>query len=130
MYNDGVKIYYFNSVGNKGGSEELRTFLKYIAQSKEENIVDEATEEIGSYVEQIKSNSQMEGNYMTVGEWIDGIVEEAVADAVAEAVAEKDIELAEKDAKLGAKDAELAKKDAEIKSLKEELEKQALNIKQ
>ena len=106
VYNDGVKILYFNSVGKKGGTKNLRSFLKYIEDSKEENIVDDATEEIGNYVNQIKKDNRIEGEYMTVGEWIDGIVKEAVE---------------EKDAEIATKDAKLAEKDAEIEELKKRL---------
>ena len=127
VYNDGVKIYYFNSIGTKGGSQELKIFLKYLVESKNENIVDEATEEIGSYVNQIKRNSQMEGDYVTVGEWMDKIVDEAVAAVTADkdaVIANKDIELAAKDEKLANKDAEIAEYKARIRQLEEDRNKE------
>lgn len=111
VYNDGVKIYYFNSVCTKGGTEKLKMFLKYIVESKKENIVDEATEEVGNYVNHIKRNSQMEGDYMTVGEWVDGIVEDAVKYAVEKAVAKVTEE----------KDAKIAEYEAKIKQLEEKI---------
>lgn len=55
----------------------------------------------------------MEGAYMTVGDWIDGIV--------AEAVEEKDKALADKDAEITNI---IISKDAEIARLKEELARQ------
>ena len=34
-YNDGLKFYYFNSKGSKGGSSEIRELLLYLKESKE-----------------------------------------------------------------------------------------------
>jgi len=75
-YNDGVRIFYFNTSGTIGGSEELKSFLNYLEDSNSENVVDKVTEEIDGYVNTIRNKGK--GDYMTVGDWIDGIVEEAV----------------------------------------------------
>ena len=106
-YNDGVKIIYFNTVGTKGGSEELKVFLNYLENSTRENAVDAATQEVESYVESIKDRGQIEGNYMTVGEWIDGIVRDATA---------------EKDVIISQKDTIISEKDEAYNKLKEEFE--------
>ena len=87
VYNDGVKIFYFNTIGTKGGSEELKTFLNYLENSTEDNATNAATKEAAKCVEMIKDKGKVEGDYMTVGDWVDSIVEEAVEEAVAEAVA-------------------------------------------
>lgn len=105
-YNDGVKIIYFNTVGTKGGSEELKVFLNYLENSTRENAVDSATQEVESYVESIKDRGQIEGNYMTVGEWIDGIVRDATA--------EKDVIISQKDTEITQKNTIISQKDTEI----------------
>lgn len=107
VYNDGVTIYYFNTVGKKGGTEALRNFLTYLENSKPENEVDEATKEAAECVEYIKDDNRIEGDYMTVGDWVDKIVEEAVE---------------EKNAEIVKKDAELAKRGKEIDALKAKIE--------
>ena len=69
----------------------------------------------------------MEGDYVTVGEWMDKIVDEAVNEVVAvkdAVIANKDIELAAKDKKLAEKDAEIAEYKARIKHLEEERNKE------
>lgn len=63
-------------------------FLRLLEESTRENAVDEATIEVASYIEQIKSNSKIEGDYMTLGEWIDGITDEVKKDARVEGLAE------------------------------------------
>ena len=75
-------------------------------------MVDECTQEMDEYVTYIKGEEGIEEDYMTVGDWVDSIVEEAV-----EEVAE------ERDAIIAAKDTEIADKNTEIARLKEELEK-------
>lgn len=87
-YDDGVEIYYFNTSGKVGGDESLRIFLKFLEESTSENAIDEATSEVASYIEQIKSNSKIEGDYMTLGDWIDDIADEVRKDARAEGLAE------------------------------------------
>ena len=103
-YNDDVKIYYFNTVGTKGGSSELKIFLNYLEESTTVNAVNEATKEVAEYVNYLKDDKALEGDYMTVGDWIDRIVkdavEEAVAEAVAETVAKKDTEINQKNAEI------------------------------
>ena len=68
----------------------------------------------------------MEGDYMTVGDWVDGIVEEAVKEAIAGkdiTINEQKTVIADKDATIADKDAAIADKDSEIAILKAELEK-------
>ena len=89
-YDDGVKIFYFNTTGTKGGSKELKAFLRYLEESTKENVVDECTQEIDEYVTYIKGEEGIEEDYMTVGDWVDSIVEEAVDEAVKEAEDKKD----------------------------------------
>lgn len=86
VYNDGVHIIYFNTKGEYGGTEALRNFLTYLDESSPDNVVDDGTRELNGYVEFIKNNDSIRGTYMTVGEWIDGIVERAVKENLEEAV--------------------------------------------
>ena len=90
-YNDGVEIFYFNTAGTEGGEKTLKNFLDYLEDSRSTNVNDPQTKEMETYVSHVKGHSG--GDYMTVGDWVDSIV----ADAVADAVAEKDSALAEKD---------------------------------
>jgi len=79
LYNDGVNILYFNTVGAKGGSDSLKIFLRYLEESRKDNVVDDATGEIQDCVDTIKSNYKLGGRYMyTLGDWMDQIAAEAV----------------------------------------------------
>ena len=113
MYNGGVTILYFNTTSTKGGSEELKNFLEYLEKSEPEKAVTSATQELQGYVEQIKHDAEIGGNYMTFGDLMDKIT--------AEAVAEKDAIIAEKDASIAEKDASIAEKDALIAELQAKL---------
>ncbi len=42
--------------------------------------MDEATREIDTYVKKVKNLPEVEAGYMTLGDWIDGIVEDAKKD--------------------------------------------------
>ena len=76
-YNDGLEFIYFYTKGQKGGSQAIKNMLTYFQNSDSENVVDEATRTIDSYVAKVKSLPEMEAGYMTLGEWIDDIVDEA-----------------------------------------------------
>jgi len=73
-YDYGVTILYFNTEGKHGGNAALRGFLKFLEHSTADNIVDEGTEEMAHYVEQIKARSERRDEYMTLGEYLDGEV--------------------------------------------------------
>lgn len=77
-YEDGVNILYFNTLGTKGGSQSIRNMLNYLQRSEVSSVVDNATAEIDGYVQDVRSNPEAEGNYMTLGDLIDREVEEAV----------------------------------------------------
>ena len=118
MYNDGVTILYFNTVGTKGGSEELKNFLEYLEKSEPEKAVTSATQELQGYVEQIKHDAEIGGNYMTFGDLMDKITAEvaetAAEKAAAEVAAEKDAIIATKDAVIADREADIADKEATI----------------
>ena len=121
MYNDGVTIYYFNTTGTQGGSDELKKFLEYLETCKSTYASTSATKELQSYVDTIKHDAEIGGNYLTFGDLMDKVAAEAAADAVAEAVVEKDSIIAKKEAAIAEKEAAIAKKDAIIAELQAKL---------
>ena len=118
VYNDGVTILYFNTTGTKGGSEELKNFLEYLEKSEPKNAVTSATQEMQGYVEQIKHDAEIGGNYMTFGDLMDKITAEVAETAAEKAAAEV---AAEKDAIIADKEATIAEKDAIIAELRARL---------
>ncbi len=70
-YDDGLTMLYFNTAGSRGGSRDIKNMLKYLQDSRDDMAVDEATRELDRYVDSIKSNSVLKGDYMTVGDFID-----------------------------------------------------------
>ena len=129
VYNDGVTILYFNTTGTKGGSEELKNFLEYLEKSEPEKAVTSATQELQGYVEQIKHDAEIGGNYMTFGDLLDKITaevaeeaaEKAAAEAAEKAAAEAAKVAAEKDAIIAEKDTTIAEKDSVIEELRAKL---------
>ena len=121
MYNDGVTIYYFNTTGTQGGSDDLKKFLEYLETCKSTYASTSATKELQSYVDTIKHNAEIGGNYLTFGDLMDKVAAEAAAEAVAEAVVEKDSIIAKKEVAIAEKEAAIAKKDAIIAELQAKL---------
>ena len=76
-YDDGLQFVYFYTKGQKGGSQKIKNMLTYFQNSNSENAVDDATREIDSYVDRVKHLPEVEAGYMTLGDWIDGIVDDA-----------------------------------------------------
>ena len=115
---------YFNTKGTKGGSKELKAFLRYLEESTKENVVDEDTQEMDEYVAYIKGEERIEEDYMTVGDWVDSIVEEAVEEKNA-IIAAKNAEIADKNAEIAGKNAEIAKlkSDEQIKLINQIIKK-------
>ena len=125
VYNDGVTILYFNTTGTKGGSDDLKKFLEYLEKSEPEKAVTFATQELQGYVEQIKHDAEIGGNYMTFGDLLDKITAEVAAEAAEKATAEAAAEaakvVAEKDAIIAEKDTTIAEKDSVIEELRAKL---------
>ena len=122
VYNDGVTIYYFNTAGTKGGSEDLKKFLEYLETSKSTYASTDATRELQGYVEQIKHDAEIGGNYMTFGDLMDKVAAEAAAEAAAKVAAEVAAEVtaevtAEKDAIIAEKDALISELQAKLDEL-------------
>ena len=108
VYNDEVAIFYFNTMGTKGGTKSLKSFLKYLEESKDSNAIDDATSEVKSCVGTIKKNYVIGERYMTLGNLMDKIAAEAAAEATAEVTAEMGAIIAQKEATIAQKDAEIA----------------------
>lgn len=83
-YNDGLKFYYFNTTGTKGGNTEIRELLLYLKDSKEKNAVNENLKKIHQYVNKIKLRPEVREEYMR----FDEIIEWERADAKTETKAE------------------------------------------
>ncbi len=66
--------------------------LTYIQNSDSKNAVDDATRMMDSYVEKVKNLPEVEAGFMTLGDWIDSIVEEAVEEVTKE-VREQDMKI-------------------------------------
>ena len=70
-YKDGLTYLYFNTGGTCGGSEAIRNMLLYMQNSREQSTVDEATSKINEYVQNVRRDPEIRGNYMTLGDRID-----------------------------------------------------------
>ena len=77
-YDDGLTILYFNANGSKGGSRDIENMLKYLQDSRNVMAVDEATKELDGYVESVKGNATLKGDYMDFGDLIDQYVKNEV----------------------------------------------------
>lgn len=67
-YEDGLKFCYFYTGGTQGGNAALKAMLTYMQDSREENVTDEATRELHSYVSRAKIMPEVKNAYMTLGE--------------------------------------------------------------
>ncbi|MGN0280304.1 MAG: hypothetical protein ACI4C4_13215 [Lachnospiraceae bacterium] len=117
-YEDGLQFIYFYTKGQKGGSQAIKNMLTYFQNSDSKNAVDDATRMIDTYVRKVKSLPEVEAGYMTVGDWMDEMVEE-----IREAI--EDEARAEAEKKISAEMEETRKKmRAEVeKEVREETEK-------
>lgn len=114
VYNDGVTIFYFNTIGTKGGSDDLKKFLEYLETSKSTHASTSATKELQGYVNMIKHDAEIGGNYVTFGDLMDKVA----AEAAAEVCAEKDAIIAQNEAAIAEKDALIAELQAKLEEQK------------
>ena len=114
MYNDGVTIYYFNTTGTQGGSDDLKKFLEYLETCKSTYASTSATKELQGYVNMIKHDAEIGGNYVTFGDLMDKVA----AEAAAEVCAEKDAIIAQNEAAIAEKDALIAELQAKLEEQK------------
>lgn len=71
VYNEGVTRVFLYTDGRIGGSEELRTLLRYFKESTEGNAVDSELQKIQSVVSSIKNNEEVGERYMTLEDVIE-----------------------------------------------------------
>ncbi|MBP3459706.1 MAG: hypothetical protein J6K58_10915 [Lachnospiraceae bacterium] len=83
-YDDGLEFVYFYTGGHKGGDESIKAMLNYFQNSRKENAVDRATEEISEIVEQVRTLPEVRNEYMTLGDIIDWERKEAAEEAAEE----------------------------------------------
>ena len=125
-YEDGLQFIYFYTKGQKGGSQAIKNMLTYFQNSDSKNAVDDATKMIDRYVRKVKSLPEVEDGYMTVGDWMDEMVEEireAIEDeARAEAEKKVNAEMDEMRKKAIAKIEDEVREETE-KRVREETEK-------
>lgn len=70
-YDDGLTYVYFNTKGTLGGSQEISNMLKYIQNSREESVVDDATQTVSDYVNRVRKAPEISEGFMTFGELLD-----------------------------------------------------------
>ena len=75
-YEDGLHFYYFYTQGNQGGSERIKTMLRYIGDSRKENVADEATGKLHAFTESVKIQPEVRESYMLWEEYEDMMREE------------------------------------------------------
>jgi hypothetical protein len=70
IYEDGLEFLYFNTAGSEGGSTELRNMLRYLQDSREENVTDDVTRQLHECVSKVKMQPEMRLEYMKYDEII------------------------------------------------------------
>lgn len=89
VYDDGLHFLYFNAVGTEGGNEEMRAMLRYLSDSVESNAVNDATRKLHDMVSRLKFRPKVRDRYMTMGDYIDALKEEAINEELERGRAEK-----------------------------------------
>lgn len=77
-YEDGLKYLYFFTDGTNGGSRTIGNMLNYLQNSRRTSAVDEATKEIDDYVQSVRLDPAVRGNYMTFGDKLDRVLKEGI----------------------------------------------------
>lgn len=84
-YEDGLAFLYFNTSGSKGGNEKLKNLLRYMQDSREENVTDDIIREIHSCVSRVKMQPEVRLEYMRYDEIIAWERKDAAEEATKEA---------------------------------------------
>ena len=87
-YRDGLKFIYFNAKGNLNTSKAKKELLTYLNSSKIENVTNDNIAQLHNYVSSVKQSAEVQGKFMTMGEWMDAYAAEYAAEYAATAVAE------------------------------------------
>ena len=69
-YEDGLRFYYFFFFVSKGGSDEIKTMLRYIRDSRKENATDAATKIVHRFTEKVKVHPEVRKSYMLWEEYV------------------------------------------------------------
>jgi hypothetical protein len=85
IYEDGLEFLYFNTTGSKGGGTELRNMLRYLQDSRVENVADAATRQLHECVSKVKMQPEMRLEYMKYDEIIAWERKEAAEEAAEKA---------------------------------------------
>ena len=83
-YRDGLKFVYFNVTGNLNTTKAKKELLTYLNSSKIENVTNNDIAQLHNYVSSLKQSAEIEGKFMTMGEWMDAYAADAVAEAFSE----------------------------------------------
>ena len=70
-YEDGLCFIYFNTTGQKGGSQSIKNMLHFIENSDTSAAVDTETQELEQYIRKVKMNPEVRRELMTFGDYID-----------------------------------------------------------
>ena len=71
VYNDGVMKFFLYTEGEYGGSDSLKSLLRYMSGTCKANAVDEELEKLQSIVEEVKHRREVGERYMTLQDMID-----------------------------------------------------------
>lgn len=85
-FDDGVTKMFLYAYGEEGGSEELRSLLRYFVDSDAANATDKELEEVHKIVTGIKSDAVKEERYMTLHDMIEFEKEESFDEGYEEGV--------------------------------------------
>jgi len=88
VYNDGVTKMFIYVNGETGGSEELRTLLTYMKDTRECNAVDEELKTVQHIVDELKHDREVGEHYMTWDEIVEWEREKGKAEGAIEATKE------------------------------------------
>ncbi|MBR3762299.1 MAG: hypothetical protein IKK59_06105 [Lachnospiraceae bacterium] len=80
-YKDGLKFIYFNAKGNLNTQKAKKELLTYLNSSKIENVTNNDIAQLHNYVSNLKQSAEVQGKFMTMGEWMDAYTADVVAEA-------------------------------------------------
>ena len=96
IYNEGVTRIFLYTNGELGGTDEVRTLLKYFSSTNEANAIDLELRSIQAIIDDVKGNREVGERYMTLEEYCQHKIDEGVQEAVEEAVEKAEKETEEK----------------------------------
>ena len=78
VYNEGVTRIFLYTDGELGGTEEVRTLLKYFTSTNEANATDLELQSIQSIINNVKGNREVGERHMTMEEYLEHRINEGV----------------------------------------------------